>query len=137
MQTVSFRLKPGQDLKVALDRLAVRRKLEAACVVTCVGSLTPAAIRFANQPAPTVLDGQWEIVSLVGTLSIYGSHCHIAVSDGDGRTLGGHLMEGSRIYTTAEIVLGIVPGVRFLRELDPDTGYRELAIEPLSGPSAA
>ena len=59
----------------------------------------------------------------------------MAVSDSEGRVTGGHLMDTSLIYTTAEIVLGIVPNTVFKRETDPLTGYRELTIlkqvEPL------
>ena len=45
METIAIRLHPGQDLKAELDLLAVERKLEAACVLACVGSLTRAVLR--------------------------------------------------------------------------------------------
>ena len=130
MHTLAIRLHPGDDPLAELDRLAVERKIEAACVLTCVGSLTTAVLRMANSPEATTLEGHFEIVSLTGVLSRHGSHCHIAVSDGRGRTVGAHLLPGSRVYTTAEIVLGILPDCRFLRTFDPDTGYPELDIQP-------
>lgn len=129
METYAFRLRPGQDLKAELDSFAVRHDLEAACVLAGVGSLTRAALRFANQPTATILEGYFEIVALTGTLARHGSHIHIAISDGEGRTYGAHLMDGSRVYTTAEIVIGVVPGARFLRTPDLDTGYDELDIQ--------
>ncbi|MCC6189521.1 MAG: DNA-binding protein [Anaerolineales bacterium] len=129
METYAFRLRPGQDLKAELDSFAVRHDLEAACVLASVGSLTRAVLRFANQPKATILEGYFEIVALTGTLARHGSHIHIAISDGEGRTYGAHLMDGSRVYTTAEIVIGVVPGVRFLRTPDLDTGYDELDIQ--------
>jgi predicted DNA-binding protein with PD1-like motif len=67
---------------------------------------------------------------LTGTLSKHGSHYHISIADGEGRTLGAHLLEGCLIYTTAEIVIGELPGVSFLREMDSATGYDELYIRP-------
>jgi predicted DNA-binding protein with PD1-like motif len=121
-------LRPGQDVKAELDGLAVERQWEAACVLTCAGSLTRAALRFANREETTVMVGHFEIVALTGTLSMHGSHLHIAIADGDGRVFGAHLMDGNCIYTTAEIVLGIVPGVSFRRIFDPQTGYPELEI---------
>jgi len=124
------RLRPGDDLKAALDALARREGLEAASVSTCVGSLERVTVRFADRPEGTVLEGRREIVSLVGTLSATGSHLHIAVSDGEGRTLGGHLLDGSRVYTTAEVVLLVFPSLRFEREVDPAYGYRELVVRP-------
>ena len=128
MNPIAVRLHPGQDLLRELERLAGERGLEAGYVLTCVGSLTRAMIRFANQERTEELLGHFEIVSLTGVLSMHGAHCPIAISDPDGRTVGGHLMEGCRVYTTAEIIIGTCPGMRFLREFDPQTGYPELEV---------
>ncbi|NEZ56182.1 PCC domain-containing protein [Adonisia turfae] len=128
MDVIAIRLKPGEDLKQSLLRYCIDQKIDAAYMLSCVGSLRKAAIRFANQPEGTVFEQPLEIVSLEGTLSQYGVHLHIAVSDSEGQVIGGHLMDGSNIYTTAEIILGIVPNAIFKREIDPLTGYRELII---------
>ena len=128
MTTLSFRLRPGQDLKLALDELVQHNRITAGTLLTCVGSLTDVALRLANQDEATHYRGHFEIVSLVGTLSANGSHVHLAVSDSTGRTLGGHLMAGCKIYTTAEIVVGLLPDVIFTREPDPTFGYRELVV---------
>lgn len=130
MKTITMRLKPGQDLLLEMDRLARERKLEAACVVTCVGSLTTAVLRYANQSHTDTLTGHFEIVSLTGTLSIHGSHYHISISDETGKTIGAHLMEGCRVYTTAEIVIGVIEGVSYLRTMCEESGYPELDIRP-------
>ncbi len=130
MTPLAIRLHPGQDILVELERLAQEHAMEAACVLTCVGSLTRATLRYANQEQPVELAGHFEIVSLTGVLSRHGSHFHIALSDKNGRTTGAHLLEGSAVYTTAEIVLGICPGYRFLRTHDSRTGYPELDIQP-------
>lgn len=122
-----LRLRPGQDLKEELDKFAKEHNLEAGYIITCCGSLTEGSIRFANKNETVILKGHFEIVSLTGTLSSTGgSHIHISVSDGEGRTYGGHLMAGSKIYTTAEIVLGNIKDVKFTRENDEDSGYKEL-----------
>lgn len=131
MRTVALRLPPGADLKLALLDFCDAQQIEAACVLTAIGSLHDAAIRFAGRKGACHAEGKLEIVSLCGTLSRHGCHLHIAVADGRGRVSGGHLMEGCRIRTTAEIVLGILSAVRFEREHDPATGHRELQIRPL------
>ena len=133
-ESFALRLLPGQDLKNELDSLIEKKNIEAACVVTCVGSLTRAVLRFANQKLATELNGHFEIVSLTGTLSKHGSHCHIALSDKSGRTYGAHLLEGCEIYTTAEIVIGVLPTLRFSRSLDTRTGFPELEITYLPKP---
>lgn len=130
MHTLSLRLRPGQDLRQQLLALVQARQLRAGAVLTCVGSLTEVTLRLANQEGPTVYRGHFEIVSLVGTLGSAGSHLHLSVADSTGRTLGGHLLDGCRIYTTAELVLAVLDDVDFRRETDPTFGYRELAVYP-------
>lgn len=129
MQTIALRLSPDADLKQSLLDYCVAQRLDAACIVSCVGSLQCAAIRFAGRAESTRVERKLEIVSLAGTLSQHGCHLHIAVADEQGQVLGGHLMQGSLVRTTAEIVLGIVPDVSFRREHDPLTGYEELKID--------
>ncbi|CAN5167642.1 DNA-binding protein [soil metagenome] len=128
-KAIAWRLMPGADLKQSLLDYCIAQHIEAACIVSCVGSLRCAHIRFAGRPESTRLEGKFEIVSLVGTLSRHGCHLHIALADERGQLLGGHLADDSKVHTTAEIVLGIVPDVVFLRELDVATGYKELRIE--------
>ncbi len=128
MITFSFRLRPGQDLKEALDNVVREQRIEAGLVLTCVGSLTDASLRLANQEGATLYRGHFEIVSLVGTLTTKGSHVHLSVADSTGRTIGGHLMAGNKVYTTAEIVIGILPDITYSREPDTTFGYRELVI---------
>lgn len=128
MDVYAFRLTPGQDLKRELDAFAREKGLRAGFVITCVGSLRKAVLRPADQQVPLVREQKMEIVSLVGTLSPDGSHLHIALSDSMGVTIGGHLLEGCEIYTTAEIVVGEARNLRFSREVDPATTFKELRV---------
>lgn len=128
MNLHAFRLVPGDDLKQALLAYCDERQITAACIVSCVGSLQHAVIRFANQPDGAAIHKKFEIVGLVGTLGCGACHLHIALADDQGQVIGGHLMDGSIIFTTAEIVLGVLPETRFEREPDAATGYKELRI---------
>lgn len=128
MKTFAIRLRPGQDLKAQLTQFCEEQQLQAGVVLTCVGSLTQTCLRMAGQDRIKTWQEKMEIVSLVGTLAANGLHLHLAVSDGEGQTFGGHLVEGCLIYTTAEIVLGDLDHLRFLRTVDPATGYKELEI---------
>ena len=131
LQAYALRLRPGDDLRQQLLAFVAAHRIEAGAVLTCVGSLTDVRLRLANQEATTLYQGHFEIVSLVGTLAASGGgHLHLSVSDSTGRTLGGHLLDGCRVYTTAEIVLAALPGLVFTRETDPTFGYQELVIKP-------
>lgn len=127
MTVHALRLRPGQDLKRELDAFAKAQNLQAGFVVTCVGS--KAVIRPADQKEPLVREQKFEIVSLVGTLSPDGSHLHISLSDSTGATIGGHLLEGNEIYTTAEIVIGEAEHLKFRREVDAATTFKELTVK--------
>ncbi|TGE10067.1 PPC domain-containing DNA-binding protein [Hymenobacter fodinae] len=130
MRAYALRLKPGDDLRQQLTSFAAQHQLKAAAILTCVGSLTTTTLRLANQEGPTVYRGHFEIVSLVGTLSVNGSHLHLSVADSTGRTIGGHLLDGNIVYTTAELVLGELPELDFRRETDATFGYKELSVQP-------
>jgi len=132
MEYCPLRLSPGEDLKVALEQWFVRAGATAAFVVSGIGSLDRSAVRYAGEPDAALLDGRFEILTLQGTLSADGAHLHVSISDAQGRVTGGHVKPGCRIATTAEVLIALLPGVRFAREMDVATGYDELVVRPLS-----
>ena len=132
MKLLVFRLHPDQDLKLAIDSFASQHSLTSGFIMTCVGNLKKAAIRFTDQAETSIHTGKYQILSLAGTYSRDGSHYHISLSDELGGTFGGHLMEGCQIDTTAEIVMGALQEVAFGREIDSDTGNDELIIRKQS-----
>jgi uncharacterized protein len=97
MQTHTFRLKPGQDLFDSIEELVSKQKIEAGCVLSAVGSLTHATLYLANRSTDNAYDGHFEIVSITGTLSVNGSHLHISISPGEGRTIGDRRSPGERM----------------------------------------
>jgi predicted DNA-binding protein with PD1-like motif len=116
-----LRLGPDEDPKLVLMNYVIKNKISAASIASVVGSLKVSVMRYANQKEAVKLEGFREVVALSGTLG---------VSDGQGVTLGGHLGEGSKVYTTLEIVLLSYPELEFERILDPKTTYQELSIKP-------
>ena len=123
-----LRLFPGADLRNSIESFVKQKNIAAGWIVSCAGSLTQYSIRFANQPNASIETGHFEIVSLSGTVSINGLHLHISISDSIGKTLGGHLMEGCLIYTTAEIILVESGEYIFGREKDESSAWKELKI---------
>ena len=129
IQVHAIRLKPNEDLRRAIENYSKQNNITAGWMVTCAGSLTNYNIRFANEEKGSVGSGYFEIVSLVGTVSKNGCHLHLSISDSTGRTIGGHLLAGCTIYTTAEIVMQSSPQLNFKREKDGTTQWEELQIE--------
>ncbi|HLO15155.1 MAG TPA: PPC domain-containing DNA-binding protein [Anaerolineales bacterium] len=128
MQNYTFRLSSGQDLFDSIETFLKEKHVEAGCILSGVGSLAYATLRLANREFASEYDGHFEIVSITGTVSIHGSHMHISISDGDGKTIGGHFQSGCKIYTTAEIVIAVFDDLVYKREFAEDSGYDELVV---------
>jgi uncharacterized protein len=128
LKSYAFRLAPHQGLKRAIISFAKQNHITAGCMITCVGSVEQLHLRFANQEKGVTKKGRYEIISLAGTFSRSSAHLHLAVADKAGKLSGGHLLDGTLIYTTAEIVVGALPDMEFTRKQDNTYGYLELEI---------
>jgi predicted DNA-binding protein with PD1-like motif len=130
MKPLPIRLLPGQDLRHALEAAVAARGCAAAFVVSGIGSLGQAQLRFAGNDAATRLAGDLEILTLAGTLGGGGSHLHASLSDARGAVVGGHVAYGCTVRTTAEVLVALLDDWTFAREADAATGYAELVIRP-------
>ena len=133
MRQITIRLKPRQDLKAEIEKIARDEDIKAGVLLSVVGGLENARLRMPGAKPENQIVKEWkgplEIVSGTGTISKEGCHIHISLSDQEGQVVGGHLKDGCVVKNTAEIVLGIFDDVTFKRVLDKDTGFEELEIE--------
>jgi predicted DNA-binding protein with PD1-like motif len=106
--------------------------LSSATVISAVGSLNTAALRMAgaseDKQDVRTFGGPFEVVSLIGNLGPGRMHLHMAISDKEGKVIGGHVKEGCEVHTTVELVLAVEDKLVFGEENDPDTGFGELEI---------
>lgn len=123
-----FRLHRGCDLYESILAYCKEHHIRAGYAAACVGCVTKATLRSADGVTVHTLEGRMEIVSMTGTVSEKRCHLHIAFSREDMSVIGGHLMPGCIVNTTAEIVLCEVSGLSFEKVFDPETGYHELDI---------
>jgi predicted DNA-binding protein with PD1-like motif len=134
MQVHVLRLVPGDDLRMSLEAafadLAKTHGIAAACIVSAVGGLSRAVLRYADKASGSDINAPLELLMLSGTLSPDGAHLHASVADEQGEVRGGHLMPGCLVRTTAEVVIALLPGWEFRRELDAATGFNELQARP-------
>ncbi len=128
MKTHVFRLHPGDDLRRTIEDYARAQGLQAAVVLSCVGSLRHVRLRDASGVNIQEVAEDCEIVSVTGTVSAERLHLHISLSRENLSVFGGHLTEGCVIKTTAEVVLLELDGLRFGKVFDEETGYHELDI---------
>lgn len=140
MQTLPIRLAPGQDLRQAIEAVVLSHNCRAAFVLSGIGSLSTAGLRFAGADQPRRLTGDTEILSLSGSVAVNvtasgarsSSHLHMALSTTTGEVFGGHVAPVCIVRTTAEVLLALLPEWAFTREPDAVTGYHELVVKAVS-----
>lgn len=131
MKVHCVRLHRGDDLLLSIKALCREKHIRAGVVLSAVGCISRGRVRDASGVTIREIPEHCEIVSLNGTVSEARCHLHIALSREDLSTIGGHLSPGCIINTTCELVIGELPGVRYGREQDPQTGYEELIFEEM------
>ena len=127
----SLRLHRGADLMLSIRELCRQKHIAAGVVLSAVGCISEGRIRDASGVTIRQIREHCEIVSLNGTVSENRCHLHIALSNEDLTTIGGHLCEGCIINTTCELVVAELPGTAIEKEFDEETGYDELIFRPL------
>ncbi len=128
-----LRLHPGEDLRRALEAAVVAQGVQAAFVLSGIGSLRPACIRLAGAGQTVQLAGDTELLTLAGSVAPGASHLHLSVADAAGRVIGGHAAYGCTVRTTAEVLLALLPGWAFAREPVAATGWAELVVRRRQG----
>ncbi len=128
MELLPVRLKPGDDIKRALEDLVGAQQMRCAFIVSGIGSLVDARLRFAGEANEALVAGPLEIVGIAGSITPEGAHLHMTVSDKDGRVCGGHVGYGNIVRTTLEALLVLLPAGALTRELDAETGFKELVV---------
>ncbi len=124
-KTVVLRLKPKEDIKLALKNLDI----DSGSIISGVGSVSKMCCRIDD--GVTVLEHHepMEIIAFSGTMTKKNLHIHIAGINGKMEMFGGHLMDGCIVNTTMEIViLDFSDEYQNDREFDDATGYDELVV---------
>ena len=129
MELLPLRLHPGDDLRGALEELVRSAGQPSGFVISGIGSLGDARLRFAGEASEALLAGPLEIISIAGSITPDGAHLHMSVSDSAGRVSGGHVGYGNIVRTTVEAVLVLLPTWSLTREVDAATGFKELHIQ--------
>jgi predicted DNA-binding protein with PD1-like motif len=126
------RLLENQDLTETIKEKAEEAGIRAGTIIA-IGSLKDAVLGYYREGEykNTRLDGPLEIASCTGNIAVDEEgqviiHAHLVVSDEKGTAFGGHLMKGSHVGATAELVMIEAVGVKLRRALDEKTKLRLL-----------
>ncbi|MGF1740232.1 DUF296 domain-containing protein [Vibrio profundum] len=125
---IAVRLTRGADLKQQIQQLVTAYNIQAGSIASCVGCLSQTNVRLAGATKTRCIQAPVEIVSVMGTLTPNHQHIHLSVADETGAVFGGHLLEGTIIDTTAELIIHSYESLSFQRQMDTTTGYSELVV---------
>ena len=133
-RVVVVRLRPGDDLLDGIQAACERYQIHNGVILSAIGSL--GRVRFCDVealPDKKCGYGYGKILALDETIELTGAggvicsdaegninlHIHICMSDKTGKAYGGHLVQGTTVLMTADIVLGEIEGIAMRREYDP------------------
>lgn len=130
-RTLIGRLNKGDDLLATLTRLCAEENIRLG-KVQAIGAVSKARVGFFIQESKeySVLDFDYplEIISLQGNVSIKDGvpfiHAHIALMNSEGKMMGGHLMEGTEIFSCEYVINEYMAekDESFNRKTDEETG---------------
>ena len=123
------RLTRGMDILESIRAFCKEKHIDAGVLLTGVGCVYRAAVRDASGVTVRVMEKDMEIVSLTGTVNSGRCHVHIALAEESLAVSGGHLMPGTLVNTTCELVIRELEGYAFSEEYDPATGYDEIVFK--------
>ena len=126
--TICFsRILEGEDLAEAIKKRAEESNIKAG-IFFLIGSLKEVMLGYYKEGKykSIQLGGPLEIVSCMGNIAVDEKgevmiHAHVVVADEKGEAFGGHLMKGSHVGATAELVMIEAVGVDLQRVLDEKT----------------
>ena len=123
------RLAPGTDMLQGLNQAARELGYQAG-TVQVVGAVKNLVVAYFDQDTKAYdafqrYDEGVEIAGGVGNISLKDGepfvHIHVNGSHRDGRTVGGHLMDGSEVFMI-EAYFRVMEGEAPVRELDEEVG---------------
>jgi uncharacterized protein len=135
-RVIAVRLRPGTDVLLGLTEACKRNNLNNGVILSAIGSLD--GVKFCNPvelPESKAGYGYGEVLHLTGPIELTSAagiichddegvtnlHVHVSLSDRYGNAHGGHLVEGTKVLLTVDVILaeieGLVMGRKFSEEL--------------------
>jgi len=128
----------GADVLECLERLIKEKEIRAGAIITGIATLAKMRVRSLDsipkdfpkvQPGLNVfeVEGPLEVLNVSGIIFVRDKevavHPHITACDANGKMYGGHLMAGSIVYMTCELVIGEFEGLTMGSKFDERAGH--------------
>ena len=135
-RVVALRLKPGTDVLLGLDEACKRSGINNGVILSAIGSLdSPHFCDVVEVPTKAGY-GYGEVLHLTGPIELTNAsgiichddegntnlHVHMTLTDRHGNAHGVHLVEGTKVLLTVDVIIaeieGLVMGRKFDEELE-------------------
>ena len=134
-RVIAVRLRPGTDVLKGLEEACKRAGICNGVILSGIGSLD--GVQFCNPvelPGKKAGYGYGETLHLTGPIELTSAagiichddqgvtnlHVHVSLSDRHGNAHGGHLVEGTKVLLTVDVVIAELGGLVMGRKFDPE-----------------
>ena len=135
-RVVALRLKPGTDVLLGLEEACKRSGINNGVILSAIGSLDSPHFCDVVEVPPKAGYGYGEVLHLTGPIELTNAsgiichddegntnlHVHMTLTDRHGNAHGGHLVEGTKVLLTVDVIIaeieGLVMGRKFDEELE-------------------
>ena len=135
-RVLAIRLKPGTDVLLGLEEACKANGINNGVILSAIGSLKNPHFGDVVELPTKAGYGYGETLHLTGPIELTNAsgiichddegntnlHVHMTVTDRHGNAHGGHLVEGTKVLLTTDVVIaeinGIVMGRKFDNELE-------------------
>lgn len=135
-RVLAIRLKPGTDVLLGLEEACKANGINNGVILSAIGSLKDPHFCDVVELPTKAGYGYGETLHLTGPIELTNAsgiichddegntnlHVHMTLTDRHGNAHGGHLVEGTKVLLTTDVVIaeinGIVMGRKFDNELE-------------------
>ena len=134
-RVIAVRLKPGTDVLLGLTEACRYYNISNGVILSAIGSLDGAKYCDIIDLPTKAGAGYGEVLHLSGPIELTGAsgiicheaetgeinlHIHMNLCDRYGNGHGGHLVEGTLVKMTVDVVMAEIEGIRMERQWDDE-----------------
>jgi len=135
-RVLAIRLKPGTDVLLGLEEACKANNINNGVILSAIGSLD--SPQFCN---PVEMDtkagyGYGETLHLTGPIELTNAsgiichddegvtnlHVHMTLTDRHGNAHGGHLVPGTKVLLTTDVIIAEIDGIVMGRKFNDELG---------------
>ena len=110
MEHYFYNFSSGADVYNSLNEL-YRDHNSTSFLISAVGDLSKVSFKCPLNDKPVIIEKKLEIITLSGYIRSARSHLHISASDENCSVFGGHLLSGTNVLKSLDVLIGVIPNL--------------------------